>query len=865
MSRSPGRSVAAVLLAFGLLLAAPGAAPALEIDPSGLKMELLDGAGRPEVRAGTHPAALVDEFLFEEASGPREDIKAMQIDLPVGLGGNPRAVPLCPRRVYSQALLGTKEKCPPESQVGTLLVESNEPAESAPIYSMEPAPNELAVYYAAPQLPIKFVASMSPVDQRLSLRQDDLLQFRFLAVKRMRLELWGVPADRQAGTSIPRIPMLTMPTRCDLGPPLAALRAWTWQEPQREASAQFGSGHAVRECGGLLFSPRAAISFDNAVADAPSGARVELSIPQNEDPEGRATAQVRSIDFTMPAGTSLAPGGAAGMAACTDAQLGAGTEAEARCPAASRVGSVELSAPSLPRPLSGAVYLGQERPEERFRLFVVVSGSGIEVKSVGALRLDRATGRVSTSLDGLPQVAFDRLTLQFDGGPGALLSTPTACGRAPASASFLPYSGTAAVAWEGSVSVSGPGGRACAGPPAFALELTAGSVVAGAGKPTEFATTVRRRDGEQLPERLEIAFPPGMSARLGSVERCAALAAAGTCPPASRVGHAVAEIGPGAQPVRLDGDVYLTGPYRRAPFGLALVFAAKVGPFDLGKIVVRGALRVDPVSGRFTVATDPLPKLVEGVSVRFQTIGLDIDRPGFLRNPTSCEQSSAAASLRSYDGAVSRSETPFRARNCIDLPFRPGFSLALGGAMRRGDRPSLRISTRLPAGNANLRAADIALPALLKQDPSGLRGICARGEAPSGSCPASSRIGTASARTPLLKEPLRGSIFLVQPRGNGNPDVWTSLSGGGIEVNIKSEAVRRDGRLHTRLTDLPDLPISRLTQRFWGGKRGIFKLGGSLCRDGKPRHPRAEVSSEGQNRAERQLRVTVGVPGGCRE
>jgi hypothetical protein len=856
------RSLAPMLAALVLSLLA--AAPAADAAES--KMEIVDASGQPEVRAGAHPAALIDEIHVDESSPSGESIKGFQIDLPVGMGGNPKAVPLCPRSVASGSGYNGEE-CEPESQVGTALIESEGPATPTPIYAMEPAPNELAVFFMEDRVGIKLVASLSPFDQRLRLRAEDLPQEEGGVFKRVRIELWGVPAEKQSETSIPRVPLLTMPTRCDLGPPTSVFRVWTWQQPDRETSDSLDTGQPVRDCASLAFAPRTALSLDNPVADAPSGARVELTFPQNEDPDGRAAAQARSVTFTMPAGTSLSPGGAVGLVPCGDAELGAGSKEEARCPAASRIGSVQIAAPSLARPLSGSVYLGEERPEERFRIFVVVRGAGMEVKSGGALRLDPVTGRVSTVLEGLPQFAFDRMTLSFDGGPGALLSTPPACGRAPATATHTPYSGTAPVSWEGQVAVSAPGGGPCLGPPSFAPGFTAGATATAAGKATTFATTVRRRDGEQLPERLEFSLPAGVSARLGQVERCAAAAAAaGACPEASLIGHTVAEVGPGSQPARLNGTMHLTDPYRRSPFGLALVFPAKIGPFDLGKLIVRGVLRVDPVSGRFTVVTDALPRLVEGISVRFQTIGLDLDRPGLLRNPTSCEQSSVVATVRSFDGAVSRSETPFRARDCIDLPFRPAFTVALTGAkaMVEDDRPGLRISTRLRAGDANLRAADIALPALLKQDPAGLRGICARAEAPDGNCPASSRIGTASARTPMLGEPLRGWVHLVQPRGNGDPDVWISLSGGGIEVNMKSEAVRRDGRLHTLLAGLPDLPISRLTQRFWGGKRGIFKLAAGLCRDGKPRRLQAAVQSEGQNRAERQARVAVGVPGGCR-
>jgi hypothetical protein len=439
------------------------------------------------------------------------------------------------------------------------------------------------------------------------------------------------------------------------------------------------------------------------------------------------------------------------------------------------------------------------------------------------------------------------MTLRFDGGAGSLLVTPLPCGPATTTARFTPHSGGAAVATQATVAV-GPLGPPCGTPQPFAPSFEGGSTNARAGKSTAFTTTVRRRDGEQLPARLAIAFPAGMSAALGSVRRCpAAAAAAAACPAASRIGHAVAELGPGTSPGRLTGEAHLTGPYRGAPFGLALVFDAAIGPFDLGEMVVRGTLRVDPLSGQVTVETDALPRTFEGVAVRFQTIGLDIDRPGFIRNPTSCRPKSVAATLRSTAGAVSRSASRFAVRGCIDLPFRPAFSMALTDRrqQRRGGKPGLRIAARLPAGDAALRRVDALLPRLLRFDPSALRAVCSRGQALEGACPRKARVGTGYARTPLLDRALRGSIYVVQPRGAGTPDLWTSLEGAGIRVDLRAETAVEEGRLETSLVGLPDFPMASFAMRFAGGRRGIFALKGDPC--GARRGLVAPLAIEGQN------------------
>jgi hypothetical protein len=70
---------------------------------------------------------------------------------------------------------------------------------------------------------------------------------------------------------------------------------------------------------------------------------------------------------------------------------------------------------------------------------------------------------------------------------------------------------------------------------------------------------------------------------------------AGTCPAGSQIGHAKVAAGVGTNPYWVtNGRVYLTGPYRGAPYGLAVVTDAVAGPFNLGTVIVRQAIHVDP-------------------------------------------------------------------------------------------------------------------------------------------------------------------------------------------------------------------------------------------------------------------------------
>lgn len=837
-----------LICALALLGTAPATARA-DIVFDDIGFEILDAAGEPEVRAGAHPDRLIQSFKISGLSTASERMKEMVVQLPPGLMGSGNSVPLCPRPQANTIFA----LCDPETQVGVVKLGE----ELSPVYAVPAAPNEAAAF-AVPIFKTAMLSGRLRADQGLSLRLGDLEDPPLINPESVEgeIQLWGVPADHQTGTSIPRRALLTLPTRCDLPPLSVDLAVRSWEQPDRFQIQSATTGQVLTGCAELGFDPSFAFSLDDRRADVPSGARIDVAIPQEPDPDRRATSLLRDLSATLPAGVTVSPGGATGVLACSDAQFGLGSTDDPTCPQSSRVGTVELRPAGLDEPVSGVLYLGQEQPADRFRLFVAAAAAGSQLKFVGSLRADPQTGRLTTTIHNLPQVPFETMSLRFDGGPGALLATPLACGPAPTSARFTPYSGNPAVERAGSVAVGG----ACSRP--FAPTFSGGSTDARAGHPTSFTVTVRRQDGEQLPERLTIALPPGLGAALGKVGSCsAAQAQSGTCPADSRIGAAVAELGPGTTAARLAGDVYLTGPYRRAPFGVALVLPAKLGPFDLGTLVVRGALRVDLLSGQVQVEMDSLPTIFEGLPIRFQAIGLDLDRPGFMRNPTSCAPTRMTASLRSTEGASATPSTPFALHGCVDLPFRPSFSMALEGAgqLRAGGKPGLRMTMRMPAGGANLRSVEARLPRLLELDSRNLDELCARRKASEGSCPRSARIGTARASTPLLAQPMKGFVYVVQPRGGGSPDLWASLSGQGLEVNLRGETVVRGGQTETRFVDMPDFPLKLLSLQMTAGEDGVLRLKRKPC--GRLSAP-TDLSA--QNGARRKVRTRVEVRARCK-
>jgi hypothetical protein len=844
-----------VALALAIIPVALGAGAAsaggFELPPGSTTFEILDAAGQPDSRAGAHPDRLIQAFTIDQSAGATEDPQDVTIDLPAGFGAELAAVPACSRQDYDSLI--ENFFCGAKSQVGWLHLPGGEVTE---LFSIEPGPNEPASFGTGyPRT--KISTRLRSVDFGLSMLLRSLPQG--LSAGTLEVELWGVPADHQQETSIPRLPLLTTPTHCDGPPPAATVITHSWQHPDRWISGIGDTGHGLVGCAALPFAPSLAISLGSAGVDVPTGANIDLTVPQSVDPDDRATSQVEGADIRLPEGMTISPGGAVGLVACADSQLQVGSSADPSCPSAARIGAVELDVAGVGKPLSGAIYLGQERPGDRFRLFAVANGPGTTVKFVASLRPDPVTGRLTARLQDLPQTSFSHLSLRLEGGRDALLATPLGCGPAPTSATVRPYSGTAPVAWTSSVSI---GGRGCAAP-AFSPGFVGGATDTRAGHATAFTATVRRADGQQLPEHLTLELPVGMSAAVGRIDPCSpATIPSGACPEASRLGSAVAELGPGPNPARLRGAVFFTGPYKRAPFGLVLAFPAKIGPFDLGTLVVRGALRVDTQTGQVTAKMDSLPTVFEGMAIRFQTIALDLDRPGFLHNPTACGSSVVEASLASVAGTTALLSTPFAVQGCVGLPFRPDFSMTLSGdELRKEGRPDLAVAAKVPTGNANIRSAAISFPRILRLDAAKVEAICARGRAADDRCPKGSRVGSGFARTPLLKQPMKGSIFLVQPRGGGSPELWTSLAGEGLQVTLKAQTASGKGGTEAKLVDMPDFPLKSFAIHLDGGEHGLFKLKRNPC--GAGRGLLAPVDVAGHNGALKSIHERAEVRGRC--
>jgi len=850
LRRTSGLSLAFVALLLSLPVS-PAAAE-LRVGPEGFSVQILDAEGNPEVRAGSHPDRVKIDFKFED-DGSGTSPGDVELEMPPGLGGDPNAVPACPRQAHEEG-----EECPPESQIGFVGFGLG----TLPVYLLEPASGQLAAFTSKAGLPIPFQLKLRTDDFGITFAAEGLSAG---APSEAHMVLWGIPADHEEGSPAGRRPFLTLPSTC--GPLTFKMRARSLEENAQWLSASAETA-PLSGCENLPFAPRLQLQLSNPIADSPTGVRMALTMPEEEE-EGSelANAQLKDVSVEMPPGLTISPGGAAGLTACTDVQFGQSTDAEATCPASSRLGTVELQSPSLREPVTGKIYLGQQRGSDRSRLFVTAPGPGAVIKFVASLDPELSTGRMVATLHDLPQVGFGRIAMTLGGGPGGLLAAPLGCGSQSGVAKFVPYGGGPAVTSKSTVTIASVlPGLQCPGPLPFAPELLVSTSSHRAANAISLSTVIRRHSGEGLPARFSVTIPGGFSAALGAVELCPEPdTVTGSCPALSRVGTVRALIGSGPSPASLSGSVFLAGPYHHAPFSLVMALKAAIGPFDLGSTAFRATTQLDSRSGNVTLASDRLPSMVEGLPIRFQAIELTLDRPGLVHNPTSCRPHSLDVEIESQEGGVTTLSRPLRVSGCKHLGFKPRVRTVIEGEgpLHRDGGIGLRISALLRRHDASLRSLALSMPAALELHVGELKEICSQVDARRASCPPGAKVGTTQARTPLFAEPLRGSAYVVQPRDDGPPDIWVMFRAGGVQLSMRGTTANDHGRFVTTLTDLPDMPLSSFSMRLGTPGKSLLTLSTSPCEGGRPRRLRAGVQVVGQNGAKRSSLLPILMKAGC--
>ncbi len=605
------------------------------------------------------------------------------------------------------------------------------------------------------------------------------------------------------------------------------------------------------------FEPAFSLTPETTQSDQPDGITTELAIPHDQSFEGIDSSQLRNATVTLPEGMTLNPAAAAGLEACTpaEARINSRTPGVA-CPAKSKIGTVSLVVPDLPasEPLTGSLYLGGPLtgPETGpiagppYTMYIDAESAryGLSVRLKGTATPNATTGRVTASFTENPEQPFSNLTLHFNGGALAPLANPLACGTATTETSLEPYIGAFATKSPLSAFVvdSNNAKGVCAAPLPFALTQSTQNQSAIAGAPTSFTFSLARSDGQQYLSQVKTVLPAGLVGPIPSVTLCGETEAnAGTCTAASQIGVAVVSAGAGPTPFQFTGGrVYLTGPYQGAPYGMSIVVPAIAGPFNLGNVVTRATVNVQPYTGRLVVAST-LPTIVGGIPLRLKVVTLSINRQNFLTNPTNCAKLATESTLTGFVPGSSATatqsglSTPFSVTECSKLAFKPNFSASSSANTSKANGASLEVKISQEAKQANIREVTTTLPKQLPSRNTTLNKACPQatfeaGGDPPGGCQEGARVGGATVTTPELPGKLTGPAYLVSHGGAAFPDLDLILRGDGVTVILVGHTNISKGITTSKFESLPDVPISSFSLNLPIGSHSLFAANGNLCR-----------------------------------
>jgi hypothetical protein len=868
--------------------------------------------GTLDTQAGSHPYEATFSLNFANEQGKfnllgpfqparGQEVRNIETRLPPGFVGDPNAVPQCTQ----QQLIGEgKPACPEATQIGVLqvLVTGGTGFRSQVFNMVPPAgvPAEFAAYIEG--VTTIFDATVrSGGDYGITEHINNIPRKNLIS---SILTLWGVPADpshdpfrtlNEGGcgqtepnaneckpSTLPLKPFLTLPTSCREPQPFS-ITANTWQD----TNATFGETLLTHDangiptgftgCENLGFGPSLTTEPDTAKADTPAGLTVDLKSPLGglQEPGQLGTSDIQATTVTLPPGFVINPGQAAGLQACQPGQDGLTSAQEERegkendgppsCPNASKVGTVRAKSPLIEaaaeKELEGNVYVMQSNPPN-LKLLMAFSADGVNIKLVLHVHLDESTGQVTTTVDGIPELPASDFKLSFSGGPQAALDTPTQCGTYTTTSDFTPWSSPFIADAFPSARFSlteGPSGGPCpSNPMPFSPSMVAGSTTDQAGGFTNFSLLLQRGDGQQRIEKLQFKEPAGLAGLISSVPLCdEANANAGTCPAASHIGHAVVTSGPGPYPLVLpqpgapELPIYLTGLYKGAPFGLSIVTPVIAGPFNLGTVITRAKIEVDPHTAQITITTDALPQIVDGVPTDLRSINSIIDRPNFLFNPTNCTPAEFTGTATSAAGAATAPlSSHFGVGSCRELAFKPQFKVSTSGKTSRKNGASLHVKLVYPkatfGSQANIKSVKVNLPKQLPSRLTTLQKACAAAtfNANPASCPAASIVGHAIAITPLLPVPLTGPAYFVSHGGEEFPSLIVVLQGYGVTVDLVGTTFISKGITSSTFKTVPDVPVGTFELTLPQGKFSALAANGNLCKS-KLKMPTAFTAQNG--------------------
>jgi hypothetical protein len=875
-----GIGVLATFMTLFLCLATLGAdrAEAAGINKFTAKVSVSQAGGHPDVDISVGFDIRGEEngveVPFPPGSCACSDPRILKFDFPTGFIGNPHAVTRCSLDVFS---LG---KCAPSAQVGVL----EYAIFTVPIFNLEPHRNEPGLIgFNLPFLEgPTFIVLQARTGSDYGLSSVSTPIFHYSPLKELNFYLWGVPAATEhdanrfppeetqciliggaypdscfppVPANIPAEPFLQNPTKCDV-PLSLGLEVDYYDGPRFHAEHPWPTPTG---CDLLGFNPSLSALPTTRQADTPSGLDIGLKVPQIQSPTVPTPSQLKALKLTLPEGFTFNPGAPDGKRACTDAEARLTTEEAAQCPEHAKIGSLRLDSSALPGPIDGAIYLGAPKPDDPYPVILAASGFATNVKLRGSAYPDPQTGQIVIEFPELPQSPFSEFDMHVFGSERGLFATPSHCGTYPVRTEFVPWNSSLENQHSTSFFVidSGPGGAPCPqGTRPLSPRVQAGSEDNTAGIHTPFTLHFDRADGNQLYSRIDVTNPLGFSASIRGVPYCseaalAALAVNGnpgkaeiatpSCPQASQVGTAVTSQGSGTHPVYTPGKIYLAGPYKGAPLSLAIVIPALVGPYDLGTVLTRVAIHVDPITAQLRAVSDPIIPILEGIPLRVRSILFDLDRPEFTLNPTNCSPFSVDAAIFGLEGGLAKPSAHFQVANCAVKPFAPRLALRMTGSTKRAGNPALKATVRANPGDANIARTQVTLPKGQLVDNAHVANPCTRVQFAANACPESSIIGYARAKTPLLDQALEGPVYL-RSSSNKIPDLVADLKGQ-IEIELAGSIDSIKQRIRTTFETVPDVPVTSFILNLKGGRSGLIENGPNLC--GRARL--AAVRMTGQN------------------
>jgi hypothetical protein len=880
------------LIAVTLALAVPAAAQA-QFGLRSVSTEALNADGSIDLQAGSHPFAYrVNITVNQDSEGFSEGrLRNLIVELPAGFVGNPQAAPKCDGATFDFSALNTI--CPIGTQVGVARVDFNRESEghkavfniSTPVGAPARLGFSLAEYTSFQE------AGLRPSDYGVNISD---IGVPGLEIQSISETIWGVPADsRHDGerecegepevfgclSQSPPLPFLSLPTSCT-GPLQTTVRVDSIEEPGVFVSKTVHSVNdngveaGLEGCEAPVFKPTITVQPENAAADSATGLHVNIHVPQNQDPNQPASAHLKDAVVSLPPGMVINPSAADGLGACplegpqginlpksTDPNVAepAAAGEPAKCPASSTVGSVEVKTPLLDHPVTGTVYLARQLENpfgSLIALYIALEDpvTGIVVKVPGKVEPDPLTGQLKATFLNNPQLPFEDLSFDFSGGPRATLTTPSTCGTKTAGAVLTPWStpeGATANPSSTFAITSSPNGS-CPTTEAQmpnAPGFEAGTTTPLAGTYSPFVLKVSRENGSQRISSLDATLPEGLVGKLAGIPYCsdAAIAQAASrsglgqgaveradpsCPLASEVGTVNVGAGSGT-PFYVQGHAYLAGPYKGAPLSLEIITPAVAGPFDLGTVAVRTALYVNPITAQIHAVSDAIPSILAGIPLDVRSIALDLSRPKFTLNPTSCDPMAVLGATTSTLSQTTALSSRFQVGGCNGLAFKPRLALRVFGKTNRNSKPRFRAILQTKPGEANIARAQVNLPHSEFLEQAHIKTICTRVQFNAGAghgeqCPKASIYGRAKAFTPLLDKPLKGPVYL-RSSSHKLPDLVAAL-GGQIDIALDGKVDTGPNQgIRNTFEVVPDAPVSKFILELKGGGKGLLVNSENLC------------------------------------